>query len=169
MAFVSESGTVTSFAEFQDVVDKDTRIFEANEGLSDDVIDKALIRSTDKILARLRNTDWWRNYYIKRNDSTTINSVADIPALNVNKIDARQPDFTDLCVYTALSEIVLPGVADFSNADSAERQKMAYYEQRAGELFRELVTAGDWYDFDNDGTVESSEREPGKINLKRVR
>ena len=169
MAFVSESGTVISFAEFQDVVDKDTRIFEANEGLSDDVIDKALIRSTDKILARLRNTDWWRNYYIKRNDSTTINSVADIPALNVNKIDARQPDFTDLCVYTALSEIVLPGVADFSNPDSAERQKMAYYEQRAGELFRELVTAGDWYDFDNDGTVESSEREPGKINLKRVR
>ena len=169
MAFVSESGTVISFAEFQDVVDKDTRIFEANEGLSDDVIDKALIRSTDKILARLRNTDWWRNYYIRRNDSTVINSVADIPALNVNKIDARQPDFTDLCVYTALSEIVLPGVADFSNPDSAERQKMAYYEQRAGELFRELVTAGDWYDFDNDGTVESSEREPGKINLKRVR
>ena len=143
MAFVSESGTVISFAEFQDVVDKDTRIFEANEGLSDDVIDKALIRSTDKILARLRNTDWWRNYYIKRNTSATINSVADIPALEVNKIDARQPDFTDLCVYTALSEIVLPGV--------------------------ELVTAGDWYDFDNDGTVESSEREPGKINLKRVR
>ena len=169
MAFVSESGTVISFAEFQDVVDKDTRIFEANEGLSDDVIDKALIRSTDKILARLRNTDWWRNYYIRRNTSTVINSVADIPALNVNKIDARQPDFTDLCVYTALSEIVLPGVADFSNPDSAERQKMAYYEQRAGELFRELVTAGDWYDFDNDGTVESSEREPGKINLKRVR
>ena len=169
MAFVSESGTVISFAEFQDVVDKDTRIFEANEGLSDDVIDKALIRSTDKILARLRNTDWWRSYYLKRNTSTTINSVADIPALEVNKIDARQPDFTDLCVYTALSEIVLPGVADFSNPDSAERQKMAYYEQRAGELFRELVTAGDWYDFDNDGTVESSEREPGKINLKRVR
>jgi len=169
MAFVSESGTVISFAEFQDVVDKDTRIFEANEGLSDDVIDKALIRSTDKILARLRNTDWWRSYYLRRNTSTTINSVADIPALEVNKIDARQPDFTDLCVYTALSEIVLPGVADFSNPDSAERQKMAYYEQRAGELFRELVTAGDWYDFDNDGTVESLEKQPGQINLKRVR
>ena len=169
MAFVSESGTVISFAEFQDVVDKDTRIFEANEGLSDDVIDKALIRSTDKILARLRNTDWWRSYYLKRNTSTTINSVADIPALEVNKIDARQPDFTDLCVYTALSEIVLPGVADFSNPDSAERQKMAYYEQRASELFRELVTAGDWYDFDNDGTVESLEKQPGQINLKRVR
>jgi hypothetical protein len=169
MAFVSESGTVISFAEFQDVVDKDTRIFEANEGLSDDVIDKALIRSTDKILARLRNTDWWRSYYLKRNTSTVINSVADIPALEVNKIDARQPDFTDLCVYTALSEIVLPGVADFSNPDSAERQKMAYYEQRASELFRELVTAGDWYDFDNDGTVESLEKQPGQINLKRVR
>jgi hypothetical protein len=169
MAFVSESGTITSFAEFQDVVDKDTRIFEANEGLSDDVIDKALIRSTEKILARLRNTDWWRSYYIKRNTSTTINTMADIPALDPLKIEARQTDFTDLCVYTALSEIVLPGVADFSNQDSAERQKMAYYEQRASELFTELVIAGDWYDFDNDGTVESSERQPGQINLKRVR
>lgn len=169
MAFVTESGTVISFAEFQDVVDKDTRIFEANEGLSDDIIDKALVRSTEKILARLRNTGWWRSYYINRNESTAIKSVADIPALDPNKIEARQSDFTDLCVYVALSETVLPSVADFSNADSAERQKMGYYTQRAESLFAELVTAGDWYDFDNDGTVESAEKQPGQYNLKRVR
>ena len=28
---------------------------------------------------------------------------------------------------------------------------------------------GDWYDFDNSGTVTSAERTPGLINLKRVR
>jgi len=168
MAFVVESGTVTSFAEFQDVVDKDTRIFEANEGLSDDVIDKALIRTTERILARLRTTDWWRSYYTRRNGST-ITTIADIPALNPMRIDARQTDFTDMCVYYALSDIILPSVADFSNEDSAERQKMGYYKQRAEELFGELVTAGDWYDFDNDGTVESNEKQPGYYNLKRVR
>jgi hypothetical protein len=169
MAFVTESGNVTSFAEFQDVVDKDTRIFEANEGLSDDVIDKALIRSTEKILARLRNTNWWRTYYLRRTNPQGYVSVADIPALDANRILGRQTDFTELCVYIALAEIVLPGVADFSNQDSAERQKMAYYEQRASFLFDELVTAGDWYDFDDDNTVESTEKEPGIINLKRVR
>jgi hypothetical protein len=95
--------------------------------------------------------------------------VADIPALDANRILGRQTDFTELCVYIALAEIVLPGVADFSNQDSAERQKMAYYEQRASFLFDELVTAGDWYDFDDDNTIESTEKEPGIINLKRVR
>lgn len=169
MAFVIESGTVTSFAEFQDVVDKDTRIFEANEGLSDDVIDKALIRTTERILAKLRTSAWWRGYYLQRNTSTTITTVADIPALDPMKIDARQTDFTDMCVYYALSDIILPGVADFSNEDSAERQKMGYYKQRADELYGELITAGDWYDFDNDGTVESGEKQPGYYNLKRVR
>lgn len=168
MAFVVENNTVVSFAEFQDVLDKDQRIFEANEGLSDDVIDRALIKATERILSRFRNTSWWRQYYTMMTN-TAINSVADIPSLDPNKIKARQGDFTDLCVFVGLSEQILPGVADFSNEDSAERQKMGYYTQRAESLFMELVTAGDWYDFDNDSTIVSSEKMPGQINLKRVR
>ena len=46
---------------------------------------------------------------------------------------------------------------------------MGYYTNKADSLFDELVTAGDWYDFDDDGTVESDEKQPGQINLKRVR
>jgi hypothetical protein len=46
---------------------------------------------------------------------------------------------------------------------------MAYYIQRAESLFGELITAGDWYDFDNDNTVESGEKSPGQYNIKRVR
>lgn len=168
MAFVIESGTLTSFAEFQDVVDKDSRIFEANEGLSDDVIDKALVRTTERILTKLRASDWWRSYYVDRS-SSNINTVADIPAPNPLRIKGSQTDFTDMCVYYALSDIVLPSIADFSNEDSAERQKMGYYKQRADDLFAELITSGDWYDFDNDGTVESNEKKPGQYNLKRVR
>jgi hypothetical protein len=60
-------------------------------------------------------------------------------------------------------------VADFGSEDNAERQKMGYYTQKADSLLTELLTAGDWYDFDNDLTVESSEKSPGQINLKRVR
>jgi len=46
---------------------------------------------------------------------------------------------------------------------------MAYYIQRAEALFGELITAGDWYDFDNSGTIASGEKSPGQYNIKRVR
>jgi hypothetical protein len=169
MAFVTENNTVISFAEFQDVVDKDSRLFEANEGLSDDAVETQLVRATERILSKLRASPWWREYYIKRDTSTVYNTAADIPAVNANRIKSRQNDFTDLCVYTALAEYILPSIADFGNEDSAERQKMAYYIQRSESLFGELITAGDWYDFDNDNTVESGEKSPGQYNIKRVR
>ena len=169
MAFIEEASTVISFAEFQDVVNKDQRLFEANEGLSDDIVETQLIRATERILAKIRSSAWWRSYYVKRDTATLFKTVADIPAVDPDKIIARQNDFTDLCVYTALSEFILPSIADFGNEDNAERQKMGYYTQKANELFGELITAGDWYDFDASGTISSSEKEPGQYNLKRVR
>jgi len=169
MAFIIESGTVTSFAEFQDVVEKDQRLFSANEGLSDDIVELQLVRATERILTRLRSSDWWRSYYISRDTTTTYNTVADVPALDINRIIGRSNDFTDLCIYTALSEYVLPSIADFGSEDNAERQKMAYYTNKAETLYGELIAAGDWYDFDDDGTVASKEKSPGNYNLKRVR
>jgi len=168
MPFIVENNTVVSFAEFQDVVQKDQRLFDSNEGLSDEIIENSLARATERILTKLRGSDWWRNYYDNRSNST-FNTVADIPALDANRILARQNDFTDLCVFTAMAENILPIIADFGNTDSAERQKMGYYAQRADALFGELITAGDWYDFDDNNTIASSEKSPGQYNLKRVR
>lgn len=170
MAFIKASGKVVSFAEFSDVVSRDTRLFETNEVLSDDesVVDELLQRSTERIISKLSSSDWWRSYFISR-VSTGITTVADIPALDPNFILSRQNDFTDLCVYTALSEYILPKIADFGSEDNAERQKMGYYGTKAQALFDELVTAGDWYDFDKSGVISSSEKSPGFINLKRVR
>ena len=170
MAFIIENNTVVSFAEFQDVVDKDQRLFEANEGLSDDSVEGALVRATERILSKMRSSDWWQSYYLRRApDGTVINNSADIPALDANKIESRQNDFTDLCVYVALADYILPMVADFSREDSAERAKMSYYTQRATELYGELIEAGDWYDFDGDGTIDSGDKQPGSFNLKRIR
>ena len=168
MPFIVENNTVVSFAEFQDVVQKDQRLFDSNEGLSDEIIENSLARATERILTKLRGSDWWRNYYVNRSNST-FNTVADIPALDANRILARQNDFTDLCVFTAMAENILPIIADFGNNDSAERQKMGYYAQRADALFGELITAGDWYDFDDNNTIASNEKSPGQYNLKRVR
>jgi len=169
MPFIIENNIVISFAEFQDVVQKDQRLFDGNEGLSDETIENALIRATERILTKLRASDWWRSYYINRSTGTTYKTVADIPALDPNRIKARANDFTDLCVYTAMAEFILPIIADFGNEDSAERQKMGYYAQRGDALYAELINAGDWYDFDNDNTITSTEKEPGNYNLKRIR
>jgi len=32
-----------------------------------------------------------------------------------------------------------------------------------------LIKAGDWYDFDNDSTIDTTEKQPGQVNLKRIR
>jgi hypothetical protein len=169
MAFIIENSVTVSFADFNDVVQKDQRLFEANEGLSDDIVEAQLIRATERILSKIRASGWWQSYYVTRSPGTAFNTVADIPAVDPDRIKARENDFTDLCVYTALAEYILPIVADFGNEDSAERKKMGYYVNKADSLLGELITAGDWYDFNDDSTIDSSEKSPGAYNLKRVR
>jgi len=169
MAFVTSNNTVISFAEYTDVLVRDQRLFEVNEGLSDDVVEPLLERATERILTRLRTSNWWQTYWIRRQTGAAITNIADIPALDVDRIKNRYSDFTDLCVYTALAEYILPLVADFGNDDSAERKKMGYYSVRSNELFDELVRSGDWYDFDLDGTIESTEKQVGYPSRRRVR
>ena len=170
MAFIQQGTTVYSFAEYQDVVDRDQRLFEANEGLTQDVIEDLLIRSTQRILSLIRATDWWESYYVTRdNNGTVINTRADIPALDAALILNRRPDFTDLCVYYGMYTYILPKIADFGEDSNAEVEKMGYYNQKYDRLFSELIRAGDWYDFNNSGTVTSSEKQPGVRNLRRVR
>lgn len=168
MAFIKSGTTVTSFAEYQDVIDQDQRLFLSNEGLTDDIVEQHLTRATERILSKLRTTAWWQDYYVKRSPAN-IMTVADIPALNPSKIKDRYNDFTELCVSMALADYILPNVADFANEDSAERKKMGYYKSRAENLFEELVSAGDWYDFDGSGAISQTERQPGVYNIKRVR
>lgn len=169
MAFIIENDTVISFAEYSDVTATDQRLFDGNEGLTDDVIETALIRSTERILSKLRSTQWWRDYWLSRSPTAQVRTVADIPALDIDKIIGRANDFTDLCVYHALSEIILPQTANFGDEGDDDRNKMGYYTAKMDRLFEELIVAGDWYDFDDDATVQSDEKQPGYVNLKRVR
>lgn len=169
MAFISNGSTVISFATSEDLKALDARLFEQNEGLGTDYVDDQLVRSTERILVQLRSTSWWRDMYLSLSSDPVIRTVADIPALDPNKIVARQRDFTDLAGYYALYNYILPYIADFGNEDNAERKKMGYYQQKFSDLFGELIQAGDWYDFDGDGNVVSKEKEPGVWNLRRVR
>lgn len=173
MAFILSAGNVISFAEYEDVTATDQRLFEANEGLTDVIVEDALVKSTNRILSQIRSSDWWKAYYYRQTNGSGVQTfpsgLIQAPAVDPNKIEARKQDFTDLCVYHALAESILPRVADFGNADTAERQKIGFYDEKYRALFKELIEAGDWYDFDDDGTIESTEKSPTRLNLVRVR
>jgi len=174
MAFISSGGNVISFAEFTDATAMDSRLFESNEGLTEAVVEDAQVRATERILTEIRATEWWRSYYIRKSgvaESITLftNTLISVPAPSANKIKARQNDFTDLCCYYAFAMILLPKVADFGNTDTAERQKIGFYEQKYRDRFRELIDAGDWYDWSGDNTIDSDEKAPTRTNLVRIR
>lgn len=171
MAFITQGSNFYSFADYDDVVEKDSRLFQANEGLTQDFVEGALIRSTQRILDTLKNTDWWKSYYISENgfNNVVIKQAISVPALDPFLIIARQGDFTDMTVYHCLSNYLYPKVADFGNPDSAERQKIGFYDEKFRSLFDELVGDGDWYDFNNDGAINDAEKYPYPVNLVRRR
>jgi len=177
MAFINPNNTgVIAFAEFEDVTATDQRVFEANEGIADAaMVEDLTIKATNRILQLIRNTSWWKHYYLvegseaQRIATQTRNGYVDAPLPNPNLIEARQADFTDLCVYYTLYEYLLPKIADFSSQDNAEVQKIGVYRTKFDKLFQELIEDGTWYDFDASGTVTRDEKMPIRLNLVRVR
>jgi hypothetical protein len=149
MAFISSSTTVLSFAEYQDVLDRDQRLFDENEGLTENDVDDLLIRSTERIMSKL-NSDL----------KVTI---------DINNIKSRQNDFTELCVNFALHKYILPKIADFGPDDDNEVSKISFYRNEFDQLYGELVSAGDWYDINEDGTVEETESVASTRQRRKVR
>lgn len=164
MAFITQGTNVLSFATYDDAETIDQRLFEENEGLSIDITEDALIRSTERILDIIRNTEWYRRLALSQGAS-----ILTLPAVSANKIVSRKNDFTDLCVFYALTHYLLPRVADFGNEDNAERVKIDFYLVKFNSLLEELIRNGDWYDYDGNGTVGTEENQEGFIQYQRVR
>jgi hypothetical protein len=169
MALIKNGNITLAFADYQDVLDQDQRLFEANEGLTDEIVEHLLIRSTERILTLIRASDWWRDLYVQKTTNPYLNTRADVPEVDIEKIIDRLNDFGDLNVYYALYNYILPKIADFSKEDNAERAKIGYYQGKFQFLFDELINAGDWYDLDGSGVVTSDEKMPGNYMLKRIR
>ena len=176
MAFIRVGGQVVSFCEYTDVTSRDSRLFEANEiiadaGLVDDQ-DGFGERATDKILLAIKDTSWWISYFMRLDQGQTnvsTLSTIDVPPPNPTKFIARTQDWTDLCVYFILFEYLLPRIADFSNEDNAEVRKIGFYREKYQSLFKTLIEAGDWYDFNGAGTISNLEKMPTRVNIVRVR
>lgn len=174
MAFIISGGNVISFAEYDDVTARDQRVFEANEGLTELVVEDLLERSTDRIINIISSSDWWRTYYVRRSGNTYdplmfTSGLVSVPKMDPNKIKDRQADFTDLCVYYALAYYILPKVADFSREDNSERVKIGFFNEKYRALYQELIDDGSWYDFSGDGTISNLEKMPTRTNVVRVR
>ena len=175
MAFIKSNGLVIAFAEYADVTQADQRLFVANEGIADStMVEDLTIKATSRILQLVRNTGWWKRYYLleasdsQRQATNTLNTP-DVPLPSADLILLRKADFTDLCVYFTLYEYLLPKIADFSNQDNAEVVKIGVYRTKFDLLFKELIEDGSWYDFDASGTVTATEKLPTKLNLVRAR
>ena len=166
MAFITVAGSVVSYAEALDVKDKDQRLFEGNEvdftnvpdapGSLNNYLEDLAIKSTNRINQKIRASARWREYLGFAGGG--YDSINNLPAFNPNKILSRQADFTDMCCYYLLKEYLLPKLADFGNPESSEVQKIQYYDDKFNELFTELTNMFDWYDSDDDGTVEDGEK-----------
>jgi len=166
MAFITVGGSVVSYAEALDIRDKDQRVFESNEidftnvpdapGSLDNYLEDLAVKSTNRINQKIRASARWREYLGYAGSG--YDSIDNIPAFDPNKIKARQADWTDMCCYYVLKEYLLPKIADFGNPESQEVQKIQYYDDKFNELFTELMNMFDWYDSDNDGTVEDGEK-----------
>jgi len=165
-AFIYSYKTFVSFATYEDVTNRDSRVFEANEDLTESEINDYLEQASQRILTQIRNTNWWRDY--QRRMAQIINPNL-LPAVNPDYILARTQEFIDLNVYFALYEYVYPTVADFGNPDSAEFAKIKFYKDLYNVLFDEIIDAGDWYDFSENGTIDTADKMAATVNRVRVR
>jgi hypothetical protein len=176
MAFIVRGTTVFTYAEASDVKDKDQRLFESNEFTLSDLpdspttldqyIEDLTIKATARINQKIRASSQWRNYLGYVGADYDINNI---PAFNAHLILARKSDFTDMCCYYTLKEYLLPRVADFGNPESAEVTKIDYYENKFSDLFNELLAMLDWYDFDQSGTLNDSDRLVRVSRTRRTR
>lgn len=167
--YTTGSGTVfESFAVYADVTQRDSRLFESNEGLTEAVVLALLKLSSARIISLFEMTDWWREYNFSR-DATLNRDVRRVPVINPFQIDGREQEFKDFNVYHAMCEYILPRVADFGNPDSAEMAKIKFYKEQALDLHKIIMEAGDWYDYSNNGTIVYTEKEPSRQNTVRLR
>jgi hypothetical protein len=171
MAFLTVNNSVLSFAEYNDIVNTDQRVFESNEidwenapgspaNLAE-YIEDLCIKATNRIIEKIRVSNKWHSVAHKQ-DNTEYVALFD-----PNRILRRHSDFTDMCSYYVLKEYLLAKVADWGNPESPEVQKIQYFENKFDDLFNELLTIFDWYDFDDSGAIDRSDLHIGQVQHRR--
>ena len=89
MAFISSGGIVISFCDYDDVVERDQRITEANEIVFqpfndlEELVESFAQRSTQKIIYEIKDTDWWKSYFILKDQGQTNVSTLSLSLIHI--------------------------------------------------------------------------------------
>lgn len=114
-------------------------------------------KARNDILRRLRD-EWW----VRSRNVTNFDISRSLPSLEM--IDARltESQFERCAVYRVLSEYALPMLTKWNNEGSEDRFQvmMMHYRKKYDEEFNSILRDGVDYDFDNDGVVEDTEKQP---------
>ena len=107
---------------------------------------------------RLLEIDWWprstyRDYNISRSAYTTM----DVTLL----VDGQ---CKRAAVFHVLANYIYPRLSTFSPEGDIYREKMMYYKEKFSEEFTAELRKGVQYDFNQDSTIQTSEKQPVHFN-----
>jgi hypothetical protein len=114
-------------------------------------------KARDDILRKLRE-EWW----VRSRNVTNYDISRSLPSLEMDNSKLTESQFTRCAVYRVLSEYALPMLTKW-NAEGNEDKfqvMMMHYRKKYDEEFNAILRDGVDYDFDNDGTVEDTEKQP---------
>jgi len=114
-------------------------------------------KARDDILRRLRD-EWW----VRSRNVTNYDISRSLPSLEMDDARLTESQFERCAVYRVLSEYALPQLTKWNNEGSEDRFQvmMMHYRKKYNEEFNSILRDGVLYDFDNDGTVEATEKQP---------
>ena len=114
-------------------------------------------KARDDILRRLRD-EWW----VRSRNVTNYDISRSLPSLEMDDSKLTESQFQRCAVYRVLSEYALPMLTKWNNEGSEDRFQvmMIHYRKRYDEEFNSILRDGVLYDFDGDGAVEETEKQP---------
>jgi len=114
-------------------------------------------KARDDILRKLRD-EWW----VRSRNVTNYDISRSLPSLEMDDARLTESQFERCAVYRVLSEYALPQLTKWNNEGSEDRFQvmMMHYRKKYNEEFNSILRDGVLYDFDGDGTVEQTEKQP---------
>ena len=114
-------------------------------------------KARDDILRKLRD-EWW----VRSRNVTNYDISRSLPSLEMDDARLTESQLERCAVYRVLSEYALPQLTKWNNEGSEDRFQvmMMHYRKKYNEEFNSILRDGVLYDFDNDGTVEATEKQP---------
>ena len=114
-------------------------------------------KARDDILRKLRD-EWW----VRSRNVTNYDISRSLPSLEMDDSKLTESQFERCAVYRVLSEYALPQLTKWNNEGSEDRFQvmMMHYRKKFDEEFNSILRDGVDYDFDNDGTVDETEKQP---------